>query len=113
MRNIKEIKEIDEVQRQYYMMLSRMESDCRFYLGYGMRDARYALYWKSERKHIQEMLHIYDRIALKPVWLDVAGILRYAERMGVKVRHASWLKAKDRVLRFWQMVLYWKELNGR
>lgn len=35
------------------------------------------------------------------------------EQMGVKVRHASLLKAKDRVLRIWQMVLYWKELNGR
>lgn len=110
---MRDIRKTEESQKQYYMVLSRLETDCEFYLGCGMRDARYALYWKSERKHLQEMLHIYDRIALKPVWLDVAGILRYAEQMGVKVRHASLLKAKDRVLRIWQMVLYWKELNRR
>ena len=110
---MRDIRKTEESQRQYYMVLSRLEADCKFYLGCGMRDARYALYWKSERKHIQEMLHIYDCIALKPVWLDVAGILRYAEKMGVEVRHASWLKAKDRVLRFWQIVLCRKELNER
>lgn len=110
---MRDIRKTEESQRQYYMVLSRLETDCKFYMGCGMRDARYALYWKSERKHIQEMLYVYDRLTLKPVWLDVEGILRYAEQMGVKVRRASWLKAKDRVLRFWQMVLYRKELNGR
>lgn len=110
---MRDIRKTEETQTQYYRMLSRLESDCKFYLGCGMRDARYALYWKDERKHIKEMLHIYDCLVLKPVWLDVDGILRYAEQMGVSVRHASLLKVKDRILRSWQRILYWKELNGR
>lgn len=70
---MRDIRKTEESQRQYYMVLSRLETDCKFYLGCGMRDARYALYWKSERKHIQEMLYVYDRLTLKPVWLDVAA----------------------------------------
>lgn len=110
---MRDIRKTEETQTQYYRMLSRLESDCKFYLGCGMRDAKYSLYWKNERAQIKEMLYIYGNLTLKPVWLDVEGILRYAEQMGVKVRHASLLKAKDRVLRTWQTVLYWKELNGR
>ena len=111
MRNIKEIKEIEKVQKQYYMMLSRMESDCRFYLGEGSRDARYSLYMRNEKAQISEMLHIYDRLTLKPVWIDVKTILWYAGQMGVSIKHGFLLRAEDFILRTWQSILYRKALR--
>lgn len=99
--------------RHNYMMLDRLKSDCDFYLGYGMRNAEYSLYCKDEKAQIKKMLHIYNSLTLKPVWLDVTGILRYAEQMKVNVRYATLLKTKDRVLRAWQKVVHRKELSKR
>lgn len=103
---MRDIRKTEEAQRQYYMMLSRLEQDCKFYLGCGMRDARYSLYWKDERTHIAEMLRIYGSIVLKPEWLDVRGILRYARQMGVRVRLGFVRTVADRIVRAWQRVLY-------
>lgn len=111
MRNIKEIKEIEKVQKHYYMMLSRMESDCRFYLGEGSRDAHYSLYMRNEKAQISEMLHIYSVLVLKPVWIDVKTILWYADQMGVRVERRFLLLAEDLILRTCQSILYRKELR--
>lgn len=92
-------RECEEAQKKEYMMLSRLEMDCKFYLGCGMRDAGYALYWEDERRQIEEMLRIYGRIVVKPEWLSVRGILRYAKQMGVRVKFGWARVVKDRIER--------------
>lgn len=99
--------------RYNYMMLGRLKRDCDFYLGYGMRNAEYSLYCKDEKEQIKEMLHIYNSLTLKPVWLDVTDILRYAEQMKVNVSYATLLKTKDSVLRAWQKVVRHKKLSKK
>lgn len=93
-------------QRFEYMMLGRLEADCRFYLGYGMRDANYALYYFDERTHIDEMLKLYGKIVVKPDWLTMEGICGYAEQMGVPVKGRLLLVAKDRLQRIFQKLVF-------
>lgn len=93
-----------------YMMLGRLQRDCNFYLGFGMRNADYALYCKDEKEQINEMLKIYNELPLKPLWLKVADILQYAEQMNVNIKHKFLLKTTDLIIRTWQKIRYWKEL---
>lgn len=109
---LRNIKEIERNQKHSYMMLGRMESDCKFYLGAGSRDAHYSLYMLDEKAQISEMLHIYKRLTLKPVWIDVKTILWYADQMGVRVERQSLLLAKDFILRTCQRILYRKAFRA-
>ena len=93
------------------MMLDRYQSDCKFYLGNGNRDAAYSLYYKDEKKHIEAMIALYGKIVIKPMWLSMSSIIGYAHRMGVSVRHSSLLVIKDRLVRAYQSVRYWKKLK--
>lgn len=93
-------------QRFEYMMLGRLEADCLFYLGYGMRDANYALYYFDERTHIDEMLKLYGKIVVKPDWLTMDGICGYAERMGAPVKWRVPRVMKDRLQRFFQKLVF-------
>ena len=93
-------------QRFEYMMLSRLEDDCKFYLGYGRRDADYALYYYDERTHIDEMLKLYRKIVVKPDWLTMGRICAYAEQMGVPVKRRLPLVVKDRFQRFFQKLVF-------
>lgn len=65
-----------------YMMLSRLESDCKYFLGYGNRNVN-NLYWYDVTNHIKEMLKIYDSfpIHLRPEWLNRTEILQYHKAM--------------------------------
>lgn len=108
---MKKIKEIEKNQELYYMMLGRMECDCKFYLGEGGRDAKYSLYMQSEKAQILRMLYLYNRISLKPVWIDMKTILWYADQMGVRVKGKILLLTKDFILRTYQGILWRKALN--
>ena len=64
-------------------MLSRLQIDCDYYLGYGNRDAKHALWAGEEQAHINKMRELYDKVWPKPDWLTVEDINGYAKQMGV------------------------------
>ena len=69
--------------RFQYMLLHRMRSDCEFYLGYGNRDAGYALWAKDERKHIRIMMALWASFPLtkKPQWISFRQIEEYGKQL--------------------------------
>ncbi len=71
-----------EAERFDYMMLSRLESDCKYYLGYGNRYTEH-LYYKDEQRHIDEMKKLYNSFPedQKPEWLTWEQILNYEKAM--------------------------------
>lgn len=65
-----------------YMMLGRLQSDCKYYLGYGNRYAKH-LWAGDEQKQIDEMKKIYNSLPkdAKPEWLTYKEILAYEKEM--------------------------------
>ena len=65
-----------------YQMLSRMKSDCDYYLGYGNRNEK-DLWANSAEKQLDYMQKIYDSFSddMKPEWLTQEDINRYREKM--------------------------------
>lgn len=74
--------ESTEAERFKYAMLDRLVSDCKYYLGYGNRCAKY-LWAGDEKKHIAEMKKIYNSFTddKKPEWLIMEQILEYEKQM--------------------------------
>lgn len=68
----------------YYMLLGRMRQDCRYYFGYGNRNAR-DLWAHNELKQISYMLNLYKRVPVAPVWLKKKEIYQYAKGMNVDI----------------------------
>ena len=66
-----------------YMLLSRLKDDCEYYLGFGNRDAKHALWARDEQKHIDKMRELYDKVNPKPEWLTIEQINEYAKNMEV------------------------------
>lgn len=64
-----------------YMLLSRLLTDCRYYLGYGGRCAK-ELWAHDEQKQIDKMRELYDLLLIKPEWLTREQIDEYAAQMG-------------------------------
>ena len=63
-----------------YMMLSRMQTDCEYYLGYGNRQSS-QLWVKNEYDQIELMRMLYDILPEKPEWLPKERIEEYADEM--------------------------------
>ena len=65
-----------------YMLLSRMQSDCEYYLNYGNRNPK-RLWAGNERKQIEYMILLHDSFKEdeKPQWLSLDEILDYQKRM--------------------------------
>lgn len=65
-----------------YMMLGRLQSDCKYYLGYGNRNPK-DLYYGDEHKHIDEMKKLYNSFKdnEKPEWLTYEDITSYEKLM--------------------------------
>ncbi len=66
-----------------YRVLSRMQADCRYYLGNGHRRAC-CLWARDERNHIDLMRTIYRYLAQNfeaPEWIDEAEISSYEEQI--------------------------------
>lgn len=62
------------------MMLSRLVSDCEYYLGNGNRYPK-NLWAKSESEQIEEMKKIWNLLEEKPEWLTWEQILEYEKQM--------------------------------
>lgn len=65
-----------------YMLLSRMKSDCDYFLGYGNRNAK-QLWAGSVAGQIEMMKALHNSFAEedKPEWLSWEDILKYEEEM--------------------------------
>ena len=68
-----------------YMLLSRMKSDCDYYLGNGGRCAKY-LWAGDEVKQIAYMKALWNSFddAGKPEWLTYDELLDYEKKIGIK-----------------------------
>lgn len=68
-----------------YQLLSRMQSDCDYYLGCGERNAKHALWAKDESDHIAIMRELWTSFSddKKPEWLTNERINEYSAQMGV------------------------------
>ena len=66
------------------MLLSRLQADCEYYLGFGNKSPR-RLWAGSEKAQIEYMTKIHDnfRENEKPEWLTMEQIKAYSNAMGV------------------------------
>lgn len=69
-------------QRFNYQLLSRLQSDCDYYLGYGGRQAS-QLWAGDEQKQIDKIKEIWEAFTEdeKPEWLTWGEILSYEQSM--------------------------------
>lgn len=65
-----------------YQLLSRMQSDCEYFLGNGARLEKY-LWGQDVKSHIEYMLALWDMFPqdAKPEWLTREQIEDYSRRM--------------------------------
>jgi len=79
----KKVESEENPQEFEYRLLSRLKSDCDYYLGNGNRDAEHCLWAKNEQGQIDKMREIYNKLKEKPEWLSEEDINNYAKEMGV------------------------------
>ncbi len=77
---IKNILKSDETFR--YQLLSRLQGDCNYYLGYGNRSKK-ALWAENENEQIEVMKELWKSFTDgdKPEWLTWNEILNYESKM--------------------------------
>lgn len=63
-----------------YRLLSRLRSDCEYFLNAGGRHEKH-LWAGSVRDQIDKMRELYDLLPFKPDWLSSEGIDQYEKRM--------------------------------
>ena len=65
-----------------YQFLGRLESDCKYYLGFGNRSKK-CLWYQDEKEHIEGMKNIYNSFEehAKPEWITFEQILQYEKEM--------------------------------
>ena len=65
-----------------YMMLSRLEMDCKYFLGYGNKNKR-QLRDGSITSHIEYMKELYNKFPKdkKPEWITLEDIEEYEKEM--------------------------------
>lgn len=65
-----------------YMLLSRLQSDCEYYLNYGGRSVK-SLWAGDEQRQIDYMILLHNSFKEdeKPQWLTMDEILEYQKRM--------------------------------
>ena len=66
-----------------YMMLSRLESDCKYFLGAGGGSER-SLWAGNVKDQIKEMKRLWNIIKIKPEWLSLNDIKNYEKKMKAK-----------------------------
>lgn len=71
-----------EAERFNYMMLSRLQTDVKYYLDNGGKHAKH-LWAENEQEHIKEMKKIYNwfKDDKKPKWLTWEQILEYEKEL--------------------------------
>lgn len=75
-----ELTESEDQDKFNYMMLSRLKSDCDYYLGNGNRNPR-NLWAGDEAKQIAKMREFYDKVPEEPEWLTKEDIDDYEDKM--------------------------------
>lgn len=74
---------LDKKDNQFrYMLLSRMQSDCKYYLGNGNRQPKH-LWVHDESTHIETMRALWLSLPVAPEWLTMEQIDEYAKQMNV------------------------------
>lgn len=63
-----------------YQLLSRLQQDCEYYLGFGARNKKH-LWALDEAEQIQKMKELYAGLPEKPEWITLADIERYEAAM--------------------------------
>lgn len=65
-----------------YMLLSRLQSDCEYYLNYGNRHSK-CLWAGNEERQIDFMIKLHDSFNAdeKPQWLTMDKIKEYEKEM--------------------------------
>ena len=63
-----------------YMLLSRLKSDCEYFLGHGNRCIKH-LWAGNVENQIKQMKDIYNSLPIKPEWCTFENILEYEKRM--------------------------------
>lgn len=63
-----------------YQLLSRLQQDCEYYLGFGARNKKY-LWALDEAEQIKKMRDLYAVLPEKPVWITLADIDKYEAAM--------------------------------
>jgi hypothetical protein len=62
------------------MLLGRLQMDCEYFLGEGLRNKKH-LWAESVEEQISEMKSIFNSLAEKPDWISMEDILRYESEM--------------------------------
>lgn len=75
-----ELTESEDQDKFNYMMLSRLKSDCDYYLGNGNRNPKH-LWAGDEAKQIAKMREFYDKVPEEPEWLTKEDIDDYEDKM--------------------------------
>ena len=63
-----------------YMLLGRLESDCKYFLGFGGRSER-NLWAGNVKDQIAKMRELHNEIRIKPEWLSLDQIAEYETKM--------------------------------
>lgn len=63
-----------------YMLLNRLQTDCKYFLGAGNRHEKY-LWGETVEMHIEFMYIIYYSLKVKPEWLTEKQIDEYLTKM--------------------------------
>lgn len=80
--NFNKLNEMIEDEKFRYMMLSRLQSDCEYFLNYG-RGSLNILYYDTIEEHIERMKELWNSFPKnkKPEWLSYEEIEDYEKRM--------------------------------
>lgn len=71
---------LNSEERLKYMLLSRMQMDCEYFLNWGMGNVK-RLWALDIEKQIMYMKAIWENLNEKPEWLSYEQILEYEKRM--------------------------------
>ena len=74
--------------RFLYQMLSRLESDCKYFLGNGGGTEK-KLWALSVDNQISAMKEIYNKLIEKPEWLSLEQINNYEKEMKAKLNEKT------------------------
>lgn len=106
-----------------YMMLSRLQSDCEYFLNYGHGSVR-NLWGDDVERHIGEMKRLWNQLPIKPEWLSYEKIEEYEKDMlnyNKQIQNESVSdmqnglakKALNRIYRFGDGDMSWKDRIDR
>lgn len=79
-RKYKSLKAVNEGPEFNYMLLSRLKSDCDYFLGYG-RGSENQLWAGSIDGQITKMKELWNTVDPKPEWLSMEEIDNYEKEM--------------------------------